>query len=86
MNCEQIYKDSMSLSLSYFGLLYFIERSGYVNFSRVFFLSFPRLNLQTKPVDPTVEGGAQVQQVVNIECILDFMEAPVLNIQFRYNS
>ncbi|XP_048340155.1 AP-2 complex subunit alpha-2 isoform X1 [Sphaerodactylus townsendi] len=44
------------------------------------------LNLQTKPVDPTVEGGAQVQQVVNIESISDFMEAPVLNIQFRYGG
>ncbi|XP_077901405.1 AP-2 complex subunit alpha-2 isoform X1 [Ictidomys tridecemlineatus] len=40
------------------------------------------LNLQTKPVDPTVDGGAQVQQVVNIECVSDFTEAPVLNIQF----
>ncbi|KAF2977181.1 hypothetical protein EK904_007967 [Melospiza melodia maxima] len=36
----------------------------------------------TKPVDPTVDGGAQVQQVVNIECVSDFMEAPILNIQF----
>lgn len=42
-----------------------------------------QLNLQTKPVDPTVDGGAQVQQVVNIECVCDFTEAPVLNIQFR---
>ncbi|XP_069480110.1 AP-2 complex subunit alpha-2 isoform X2 [Ambystoma mexicanum] len=44
------------------------------------------LNLQTKPVDPTVDGGAQVQQVVNIECISDFSEAPILNIQFRYGG
>ncbi|XP_021571139.1 AP-2 complex subunit alpha-2 isoform X1 [Carlito syrichta] len=44
------------------------------------------LTLQTKPVDPTVDGGAQVQQVVNIECVSDFMEAPVLNIQFRYGG
>ncbi|KAM9220211.1 AP-2 complex subunit alpha-2 isoform 3-T3 [Dugong dugon] len=44
------------------------------------------LNLQTKPVDPTVDGGAQVQQVVNIECLSDFSEAPVLNIQFRYGG
>uniref|UniRef100_A0A2I2YWE7 AP-2 complex subunit alpha n=1 Tax=Gorilla gorilla gorilla TaxID=9595 RepID=A0A2I2YWE7_GORGO len=42
--------------------------------------------LLTKPVDPTVEGGAQVQQVVNIECVSDFTEAPVLNIQFRYGG
>uniref|UniRef100_A0A2K6V6N6 AP-2 complex subunit alpha n=1 Tax=Saimiri boliviensis boliviensis TaxID=39432 RepID=A0A2K6V6N6_SAIBB len=40
----------------------------------------------TKPVDPTVEGGAQVQQVVNIECVSDFTEAPVLSIQFRYGG
>lgn len=46
----------------------------------------PSLNLQTKPVDPTVDGGAQVQQVVNIECVSDFMEAPILNIQFRYGG
>uniref|UniRef100_A0A8V0ZRP2 AP-2 complex subunit alpha n=1 Tax=Gallus gallus TaxID=9031 RepID=A0A8V0ZRP2_CHICK len=33
-----------------------------------------------------VDGGAQVQQVVNIECVSDFMEAPILNIQFRYGG
>lgn len=46
-------------------------------------LTCTHLSLQTKPVDPTVDGGAQVQQVVNIECVSDFTEAPVLNIQFR---
>uniref|UniRef100_A0A452G2S5 AP-2 complex subunit alpha n=1 Tax=Capra hircus TaxID=9925 RepID=A0A452G2S5_CAPHI len=40
----------------------------------------------TKPVDPAVDGGAQVQQAVNIECVSDFTEAPVLNIQFRYGG
>uniref|UniRef100_A0A8C6X9Z5 AP-2 complex subunit alpha n=1 Tax=Naja naja TaxID=35670 RepID=A0A8C6X9Z5_NAJNA len=53
---------------------------------QICFLNLSRLNLQTKPVDPTVEGGAQVQQIVNIECISDFMEAPALNIQFRYGG
>ena len=42
-----------------------------------------QLNVQTKPVEPLVEGGAQVQQVLNIECITDFSEAPQLNIKFR---
>lgn len=46
-------------------------------------LTRTHLSLQTKPVDPTVDGGAQVQQVVNMECVSDFTEAPVLNIQFR---
>ncbi|XP_075422981.1 AP-2 complex subunit alpha-2 isoform X2 [Ascaphus truei] len=44
------------------------------------------LNLQSKPVEPTVDGGAQVQQVVNIECVEEFVEDPVLNIQFRYGG
>ncbi|XP_067830468.1 AP-2 complex subunit alpha-2-like isoform X3 [Heptranchias perlo] len=45
-----------------------------------------QLNLQAKPVEPIVEGGAQVQQVINIECLSDFTEAPLLNIQFRYGG
>ncbi|KAM4703801.1 AP-2 complex subunit alpha-1 isoform 3-T3 [Rhinophrynus dorsalis] len=44
------------------------------------------LNIQTKPVDPVVEGGAQVQQVLNIECLSDFDEAPLINIKFRYGG
>ncbi|XP_078404943.1 AP-2 complex subunit alpha-2-like [Cetorhinus maximus] len=45
-----------------------------------------QLNVQTKPVDPTVEGGTQIQQVLNIECISDFVEVPILSIQFRYDG
>jgi len=45
--------------------------------------NWPQLNVQTKPVEPLVEGGAQIQQVLNIECITDFSEAPLLNIKFR---
>lgn len=42
-----------------------------------------QLNVQTKPVEPLVEGGAQIQQVLNIECLTDFSDAPLLNIKFR---
>ncbi|XP_059203747.1 AP-2 complex subunit alpha-2 isoform X3 [Centropristis striata] len=45
-----------------------------------------QLNVQTKPVEPLVEGGAQIQQVLNIECITDFSDAPLLNIKFRYGG
>ncbi|KAJ3600970.1 hypothetical protein NHX12_031943 [Muraenolepis orangiensis] len=59
----------------------------YGNKTSVQFASFSTtLNVQTKPVEPLVEGGAQVQQVLNIECITDFSEAPLLNIQFRYGG
>uniref|UniRef100_A0A8D0NP34 AP-2 complex subunit alpha n=1 Tax=Sus scrofa TaxID=9823 RepID=A0A8D0NP34_PIG len=44
------------------------------------------LVLRTQPVGPTVDGGAQVQQAVNIECLSDFAEAPVLSVQFRYGG
>ncbi|XP_066564810.1 AP-2 complex subunit alpha-2 isoform X2 [Amia ocellicauda] len=45
-----------------------------------------QLNVQTKPVEPQVEGGAQVQQVLNIECLSDFTDAPLLNIRLRYGG
>ncbi|CAK6961998.1 AP-2 complex subunit alpha-2-like [Scomber scombrus] len=52
------------------------------------FLSFASevLNIHTKTVEPLIEGGAQVQQILNIECVSDFTDAPVLNIQFRYGG
>ncbi|XP_039992782.1 AP-2 complex subunit alpha-2 isoform X3 [Xiphias gladius] len=45
-----------------------------------------QLNVHAKTVDPVIEGGAQVQQILNIECVTDFTDAPVLNIQFRYGG
>uniref|UniRef100_H2RUX2 AP-2 complex subunit alpha n=1 Tax=Takifugu rubripes TaxID=31033 RepID=H2RUX2_TAKRU len=44
------------------------------------------LSFSSAAVDPVIEGGAQVQQILNIECVSDFTEAPVLNIQFRYGG
>ncbi|XP_023809520.1 AP-2 complex subunit alpha-2 isoform X1 [Oryzias latipes] len=43
-----------------------------------------QLNVHAKAVEPVIEGGAQVQQVLNIECVTDFSDVPVLNVQFRY--
>uniref|UniRef100_A0A8C7WG80 AP-2 complex subunit alpha n=1 Tax=Oncorhynchus mykiss TaxID=8022 RepID=A0A8C7WG80_ONCMY len=52
-----------------------------------FFLTVSlQLNVHAKPADPTVDGGAQLQQILNIECMSDFVDAPVLNIQFRYGG
>eukprot|EP00058_Branchiostoma_floridae_P012082 XP_002597570.1 hypothetical protein BRAFLDRAFT_266276 [Branchiostoma floridae] len=45
------------------------------------------MNVQTKPLDVnTVEGGAQVQQIINVECIADFVDAPILSIKFSYSG
>ncbi|BFZ05316.1 hypothetical protein BsWGS_08355 [Bradybaena similaris] len=42
------------------------------------------LSVQPKPVEPLVDGGAQVQQLFNIECVTEFADAPLLNITFTY--
>uniref|UniRef100_A0A671RD67 AP-2 complex subunit alpha n=1 Tax=Sinocyclocheilus anshuiensis TaxID=1608454 RepID=A0A671RD67_9TELE len=55
----------------------------YGNKTSVQFVTFTTtLNVQSKPVEPLIEGGAQVQQVINIECLTDFSDAPLLNIKF----
>ncbi|KAK9395368.1 AP-2 complex subunit alpha-1 [Crotalus adamanteus] len=63
----------------------------YGNKTSVQFQSFSptpssQLNIQTKAVEPLVEGGAQVQQVLNIECLSDFTKSPLINIKFRYGG
>uniref|UniRef100_A0A8C2D3H0 AP-2 complex subunit alpha n=1 Tax=Cyprinus carpio TaxID=7962 RepID=A0A8C2D3H0_CYPCA len=59
----------------------------YGNKTSVQFITFTTtLNVQSKPVEPLIEGGAQVQQVINIECLTDFSDAPLLNIKFRYGG
>ncbi|GIY24869.1 hypothetical protein CDAR_613631 [Caerostris darwini] len=45
-----------------------------------------KINIQCKPVEPTIEAGAQVQQQLNVECIEDFNEKPVLTVQFMYSN
>jgi hypothetical protein len=41
-----------------------------------------QLQIELEPVAQTVEGGAQIQQQVNVECENDFTEQPVLDIAF----
>ncbi len=41
-----------------------------------------QINLQMKPVETTIEGGAQKQQMINIESVSDFEGIPDLNLSF----
>jgi len=45
-----------------------------------------QLNVQSKPVDSSVDGGAQKQQLINVECIDGFAEAPELVLNFAYSG
>ena len=42
-----------------------------------------QLSFQQKPVASSVDSGAQVQEVINVECLAPFMEAPRITIKFR---
>ena len=44
---------------------------------------FPRLSLDYKPVPGTIDAGAQVQQIINVECLGVFLEAPIMKVSFR---
>ena len=40
--------------------------------------------IQTKSVDPEIEAGAQVQQLINVACLQQFSQSPILNVTFAY--
>lgn len=44
-----------------------------------------KLAVQVKPVDPVLEAGAQIQQMINAECIDDYSGAR-FNLQKRSSS
>lgn len=69
----------------------------YGNKSNVQFLTFmpvvqclgnlaKALSIQVNPVEPLIEAGAQVQQILNVECSDVFKERPTLIIQFSHNG
>lgn len=45
-----------------------------------------KLNVQIKPIEPVLEAGAQIQQLITAECIEDFADAPIIQISFRCNG
>lgn len=44
------------------------------------------LSIQVNPVEPLIDAGAQVQQILNVECLDVFKERPTLIIQFSHNG
>jgi len=45
-----------------------------------------KLNIQVRPVEPVLEAGAQIQQMVNAECIEDYTDSPSMVVTFLYNN
>uniref|UniRef100_A0A1L8DVR8 AP-2 complex subunit alpha n=1 Tax=Nyssomyia neivai TaxID=330878 RepID=A0A1L8DVR8_9DIPT len=48
--------------------------------------SAAKLSVQIKAVEPTLEAGAQIQQLLNAECVEDFDDAPSIELSFRHNG
>ncbi|XP_031336626.1 AP-2 complex subunit alpha-like [Photinus pyralis] len=44
------------------------------------------MSIQMKPVEPLLEAGAQIQQLINAECIDDYTDTPSMVISFIYNN
>ncbi|KAJ2949007.1 hypothetical protein O0L34_g5947 [Tuta absoluta] len=45
-----------------------------------------KLNVQMKPMEPVLEAGAQIQQMLTAECIEDYADAPSMSVSFIYNN
>ncbi|KAG0729546.1 AP-2 complex subunit alpha [Chionoecetes opilio] len=45
-----------------------------------------KVTVQVKPVEPSIDAGAQVQQLVNCECIEDFTDLPDMIVSFTYGN
>uniref|UniRef100_A0A336M3M0 AP-2 complex subunit alpha n=1 Tax=Culicoides sonorensis TaxID=179676 RepID=A0A336M3M0_CULSO len=45
-----------------------------------------KLNVQVKPIEPVLEAGAQIQQLITAECIDDYPDAPSIQVSFRFNG
>lgn len=43
-----------------------------------------KLNVQARPIETSLDPGAQVQQMLNIECVQEFAELPALILQFLH--
>ena len=39
-----------------------------------------------KPVEPVLEAGAQIQQMINAECVDDYIGSPSIALTFLYSN
>ncbi|CAG9759881.1 unnamed protein product [Ceutorhynchus assimilis] len=45
-----------------------------------------KLSVQMKTVEPVLEAGAQIQQMINAECVDDYTDTPSISVSFIYNG
>lgn len=45
-----------------------------------------KLYVQMKPMEPVLEAGAQIQQMLTAECIEDYTDSPSMTVSFIYNN
>ena len=62
--------------------MYFIVLYHYCAWSSVDINHRIQLNVQMSNIDSSLEGGAQKQQMFNVECVYDFTDPPILTLHF----
>ncbi|KAJ8986288.1 hypothetical protein NQ317_009998 [Molorchus minor] len=45
-----------------------------------------KLSVQMKPVEPVLEAGAQIQQMINAECVDDYTDCPSIVVSFHFTN
>lgn len=45
-----------------------------------------KLVFELQPVNPSIEGGAQIQQVIKVDCMDVFIDVPSLDLEFSVNG
>lgn len=45
-----------------------------------------QVQIQAQPLESTIEGGSQKQQMINVQCMSDFQLVPGLTLYFQYSS
>ncbi|KHJ98574.1 adaptin region [Oesophagostomum dentatum] len=43
-----------------------------------------QLQAQAKPIDPVIQAGTQVQQLINFVCVQEFGKMPIIHLKFNY--
>ncbi|KIH65318.1 adaptin region [Ancylostoma duodenale] len=43
-----------------------------------------QLQAQAKPMDPVIQAGTQVQQLINFVCVQEFGKMPIIHLKFNY--
>ncbi|KJH48908.1 adaptin region [Dictyocaulus viviparus] len=83
VSCPGVLSVQLQAQVGFHGNLRIVFRSFWTSlFQHYCVLSHPVI--QAKPMDTTIQGGTQVQQLINFVCVQEFAKVPIIQIKFNY--